>query len=394
MSSKLTLLAQSIGIEQLKKEAYLPDPKKDQAIAERLQAKERALAEARGFDPGKAGQRIGQPAPTPQPQRATAYSTAPTLVDKSIQQQHAIPLKQQVAHKARTGIKDFLRGKGGLGGKWRNRLALAGGLGLLGGGVNAYLGSREAQKPQAGQQPMPTLPPSEQQTMQDAGQPYAGEMPLQAAQMSDEELMGLLGQMYPGLAGQADPYGEYKQSNYSPSASGVPMPPSSPRVSAPGPGVSYIPTIKPGEPPKLPGGRSVGSKGSGSSSSASPKPPAPVKTAENDAAFPLLGAGLGALGGWSVGEKALAPLVQMRRRSLQAKIQNAQDALQMLNTAQKKVPAAAAATGALLLAALTALAIRKKQDGPSAAPANGFSQYYNQHGGGFHPADRVPFGSY
>ncbi len=128
-----------------------------------------------------------------------------------------------------------------------------------------------------------------------------------------------------------------------------------------------------------------------------PKPPSAPKTAatykvaENDSLYPLVAAGVGGVGGHALGDKVLAPLLKMKERVLRAKLQNAQEALAALGKTQKSAPGAMAATGALLLAALTALAVKKKQN--EKVDYNRF-QSYDQSGGGFHPSQAQQFGSY
>lgn len=343
-------LALACGISPLTKEARI-SPAKEQALIGRLAAKERALGEARTTG-------------------GAAYHAAPTLVEKEIQKQHSMPLTQQIGHKVRRGAKGLWSGRTGLGSKWGNRAALIGGLGILGGGLKAYLDS-QSKGPE-----VPKLSP-EAQPMPPAVEPA----PSQIQQFTDADLAQYLRTMYPHTMG--------KMSAYSPSASGVPAPPASPKVTAPGPSVAGIPQLKPGEPPDLPtAGRRGGKSSVGPSA---PKPPRIPKIAEDDALYPLLAAGAGAVGGHTLGSKIVNPLIKMKERALEAKIRNSQDILAALQQAQKKAPGMAAATGALLLAALTALAIKKKQ-----GEKVNFNNYtpYDTSGGGFHPSQAQPFGSY
>jgi len=202
-----------------------------------------------------------------------------------------------------------------------------------------------------------------------------------AQPFTSEDLAREWSQLFPQTAG--------KQGNYSPSASGVPAPPATPKVTAPGPGVASIPQLKPSEPPKIPGmGKTKRAPSVGPSI---PKPPSMPKVAENESLYPLVAAGLGGAGGHAFGDKILAPLLKMKERVLQSRIQNAQDALSALQTTQKHAPGVAAATSALLFAALTALFIKNKKNEPV-----DYSQFrpYDSSGGGFHPSQRQNFGSY
>lgn len=357
MTTTLHKLALALGTSPLTKEAVI-SPQQDAAIKQRLEAKAQDLAQAR------AGTK--------------AYAVAPTLIDKEIQKSHGLSTAQQLKHKVRRGAKGFWSGRTGLGGKWRNRAALLGGLGLLGGGIKAHMNS---------QKPAPEVPRLQPEATPMA--PAPGPAPSQMRQYTDDDLAMYLSQMYPRTVG---PYASSKMGNYSPSASMVPAPPVTPRITAPGPSVAGIPQLKPGEPPKLPGARKgVGERRSSSYGPSAPKAPGAPKTAENEALYPLVAAGLGGLGGHALGEKILAPLIKMRERTLLAKIQNSQDALAALQKTQKKAPGVMAATSALLLAALTALAIRNKQSQPV-----DYSQFqaYDTSGGGFHPSQAQSFGSY
>lgn len=370
----------------LTKEALI-SPQQDARIAQRLEQKARELATARGhsvnpaFTPGEfAGRRISQPVIGPVRGGASSnvMSVAPTLVEKEIQKKYAPSLGTQLQHKLRRGSKQLWSGQTGLGGKWRNRAAILGGLGLLGGGLSAFSESRKpgVQVPQWDPDAQP-MPPAPEPATQDTG-------------ISDDEIMQYFSQMYPQAMQQ---YNYQKQGAYSPSASGIPAPPANPRVSSPGPSVAGIPQIKPGEPPKIPGlsKRPGSTSAQPSSAPKMPSMPSMPKVAENETLYPLIAAGIGGVGGHALGDKILAPLVRMRERLLHAKIQNAQESLSVLQKAHAKAPATMAATGALLLAALTALAIKKKQNQPI-----DYSKYlaYDSSNGGFHPSQRQEFGTY
>jgi hypothetical protein len=116
------------------------------------------------------------------------------------------------------------------------------------------------------------------------------------------------------------------------------------------------------------------------------------KVAESEAVYPLLAAGAGGVAGHHLGTKLVQPYLKAQERAQQLRIQNAQAAAKALKGAGTTAPATVAAAGALLLAALTALALKRKQ-APNGAYGNAF-QNYDTSGGGFAPYDQQEFGSY
>ena len=62
------------------------------------------------------------------------------LIEKEIQKKHTgLTAGSKLRQKTLGKFKRFWGGTGGLGGKWRNRLALVGGLGALGLGIKSYM---------------------------------------------------------------------------------------------------------------------------------------------------------------------------------------------------------------------------------------------------------------
>ena len=354
-----------------------------------------------------AGQTVG-PAFSPEPIPGAGVQPGKLLGKGS--------LVQRLGSRASQGAKDLWSGgsqymsRGGklLGGthKLRNRAGLLGGAALLAAGIPTYLASRKQQQQDALSSQTPDIlqnNPAFGGGMQEPqyGGEYGGgyEQPTEqyggSDQYSEQDFQRMLAQMYPEFG---------KQSNYSPSAAGVAAPPSAPRVTAPGPGVAGIPTIKPGEPPKLPKGLHSPSGGAFGAPKA-PKAPSVPKIAESNAIYPLLAAAAGGVGGHMAGEKLVQPYLKGQELAQQLKIQKAQAAAKTLKGAGKAAPATIAAAGALLLAALTALAIKRKQasqsvDRQGSRPISQQllrekAQAYNDSiGAGFAPQDRQEFGRY
>lgn len=338
----------------LQKEALI-SPAKDQRIKERLERKAIDMANARGIEVPLVSNYTLDPI-TEQPVKGLAPSTetlrtsgkTPTpghsaLIEKEIQKAHGTvsnsplkPLRHQTVGKAQRAWG----GKGLLGGKWKNRAAIAGGLGALGLGVKSYFDANEEPPP-----PLPRYPSP-------AREAYSG---------------------YPKMG----------SSKYSPDAVVIPKPTPQPKIAPLGPSVSSTPAISSGSsaPKGLLGGSSSPSSSGGSSES---------KSAEDAGVMPLLGVGAGGLGGWALGEKVIAPMIENKEKNIASEIARKQQMLQNYQKVRKAAPIGAAAAGALLLAALTAMYARKSQQPVRPVQASP----YDQTGAGFSPQEQNQWGNF
>lgn len=213
-----------------------------------------------------------------------------------------------------------------------------------------------------------------------------------AAPVSTPEKVGALTtgiNLYLSSNKAPQPAVHYKQGmNYSPNAAMPPKPPAMPTVPTPGPGVGGVPKIKPPSfgPPSLKPPKSPSSSVSGPSNKGMGGPP---KTAE-DVVAPAAGAALGGLGGWHLGDKVIAPMLENKAQKLIQEIASKNKILENINKAKRLAPTGAAIAGALLLAALAA--IKARQDEREQLIQFG-GQPYDRTGGGFAPQERTQFGS-
>jgi hypothetical protein len=275
---------------------------------------------------------------------AGANEVGAGLVEKEIQKKHTpiTPLKK-LRHKTVGGMKRFWGGQNALGGKWRNRAALAGGLGAVGLGIKSYLDSNRLANPAVAQQQL---------------QPQYAKM-------------------------GAFPYVQ--------DAANIPKPPSQPKVPAPGPGVKgggNISSSKTPGPLGAPRDSVGGSEGGKTSLSAY----VGEKRAD-DAMLPVLAGGLGGIGGWALGDKVLKPMLEAKEQSLAEAIVQHQKNMARVKGAKKVVPIGAAAAGALILAALAAIKARQDEQANQSYPAPYISTY-DPSGSGFVPNNATYPGFY
>lgn len=365
LEQKAFELAESRGVDIPFNETTYPDPKTGKTVrmqepdiaGTRMSGNENAPKNRQepvfSKDP-QTGKTVGKPNVTPPPSKPGRSQ----LLEKEVIKAHGTvsqsPAKQ-LRHRTIGKGKRFLAGQGGLGSKLKNRGAVGLGLGALGLGINAYLDSNKARQPEE------VIPPpvssQEQQYMQQQ-------------------------------AAQYHPYFKGASMKYVQDMANIPKPPSQPQVSAPGPGVSGVGKLKggPGTPMGSGIGSGAGGMGSGADggsggktaalsdfllSSAALKKTLAKKTAVNalpgnekaasEATVPMLAAGAGGLGGWALGEKLIAPALQQRESALIDAIARQEAILAKLKKARKAAPMGAAAAGAILLAALTAVKARQSE---------------------------------
>lgn len=287
-------------------------------------------------------------------------------------------MAKRMRHKYIGGAKRLWGGQGFLGGKWRNRAGILGGLGTLGLGIKTYLDStNDPDYATVPQQPTP------EQT-QAAYNQYA--QPQMQQQYAPQP------QYYTPQYAPQPQYYKMGSSKYSPDAVTIPKPTPQPSVKALGPGVSSA--------PKLTGGRKgfgTGSSGGllgGSSGTSGSTSGSSEKRADETGVLPLLGAAAGGAGGWALGQKFLVPTLQKKEETLAKEIAQKQKQLKMLQGTSGKAAIGTAAAGAILLAALSALYAKKKTEEkhgvrPIAPP------YDNTHAG-FQPQHQVynPYGGF
>jgi len=255
---------------------------------------------------------------------------------------------KQMKHTYVGGARRFLGGKGLFGNKWGNRGALGLGIGALGLGINAYLDSNKVNPQALGQPPMAETP-----------QQYSG-------------------------------YPKTGSDKYSPDAVTVPKPTAQPTVKALGPGVSSVPKLT-GTAASSKGLLGGGVGGSGSSSSGSGSSSPSSKQAEDSGVLPLLAAAGGGAGGWALGKKLLQPTLEQKKLDLAEEIAKKQAKLKTLSKATTSAPLGAAAAGALLLAALSALyAKRGKESKSQVTPVSA----YDPTGAGFQQNGYNPYGNF
>ncbi len=312
------------------------------------------------FTPSTENLRMSQSTPA----EGGVHKKAPALVEKEIQKSHGVvsksPLKK-LRHQTVGKAKRMWGGKGFLGGKWRNRAGVLGGVGALGLGIKAYLDANKT--------PQPALAPTEPQPQPQMGAQYPS-----------------YNELYRGG------YPKMGSSKYSPDAVTIPKPTALPKVNPLGPGVGSTPTLKPdGGGGGLLGSSSGGSTSSGQSSGSSTKAAALAKRSD-DGVLPLLGLGAGGLGGWALGEKVISPMLQNKEQDILKKMQQQQKTLRNVQTVRKAAPIGAAAAGALLLAALTAMYAKRQERMHVVSPAN--INPYDQTGAGFAPENQEQWGQF
>lgn len=271
---------------------------------------------------GKSGRGQGLPAPSGKaksPLRERGIIEAHGTVSKS-------PLKQ-LKHRTVGPARRFLSGQNALGSKLKNRAALIGGAAALLGGAKLYSDSKDREQAS--------------KAVKSMSQPRQGMLPAQQMQ-------------YPSYQGKYITAAVLKQANpYVQNMANIPKPPTQPRVPSPGPSIG---------PPNIEGdakgalGPKMSPSGTGTSSSSSG-----TKVAESDANSPLLAGGLGGLGGYALGKKVLSPMFEYHEKDMGNKIQAMKRMQQGLSTAKTNAPMAAAVAGAILLAAITAIKAREKQ---------------------------------
>jgi hypothetical protein len=265
------------------------------------------------------------------------------------------PLKV-LKHRTVGPMKRFWSGQGGLGGKWPNRLALMAGLGTLAAGAKTYAdssGDKMLEAPKLEPQPL------HQNSYEQQLQPYYK--------------TGALRQKI------ANPYIQ--------DTANVPKPPGQPRVPSPGPAIS-APTLNDSvEGTGLPKATSSSLAAPGSSGGFSA-----AKVAMDDAMYPLLGAGVGGAGGYILGKKILGPVLDYQEKNLAAKAEAYMRAQKTMAAAKHKAPMTAAVAGAILLAALTAIAARDKRQ-KSIMSAQPSINPYDPTRAGFEAYQGMPMGN-
>ncbi len=361
----------------LLKEAII-SPAQDQLIKKRLDQKAMDLAGARGvdvplaaaakFDPSSGAVKqtlrpdIESMRMSQRPATGGAPPVAARTIEKEIQKAHGVvsnsPVKQ-LRHRTVGKAKRIWGGKGLLGGKWRNRAGIIGGLGALGLGIKTYLDSNKT--------PQPELAPQAPQQQPTEGPQY----------MSYEDL-----------------YGGYKMgaSKYSPDAVTIPKPTALPRVNPLGPGVSSTPTLKP-DSAGSPMGLSGSSPGASPSGGSSPKSAGLLKRSD-EGVLPLLGLGAGGLGGWALGEKVISPILENKEKNIAQEIARKQHTLQTFQKVRRAAPIGAAAAGALLLAALTAAFAKKQTRQEMQGMPQAQLRPYDPSGAGFYPNEATQMGNF
>jgi len=274
----------------------------------------------------------GKPATPP----TGAAKVAPGLIEKEIQQAHSglTPVKK-LRHQTVGKAKRLWGGAGGLGGKWRNRLALLGGLGAIGLGAKSYLDQNRMDQPQ--------LQPQQN-------------------------------------------YNKMGAFTYVQDAANIPKPPSQPKVPSPGPGVKGVGQMGPQAPAGVLGAPK-GDTGAGGSDKESAAAPGVLKQAD-ETLLPVLAGGLGGVAGWGLGEKVVKPMIESRERTLAEAIAKHQRDLARLKGAKQMVPIGAAAAGALLLAALAASKARQDERMQASYPPQAITSY-DPSGAGFVPNNMV-----
>lgn len=282
---------------------------------------------------------------TPTEKASPAFKKSPALIEKEIQKAHG-PVAQsrmkQLRHKTLGKTKGWWGGRGLLGGKWRNRLALLGGAGAVGAGIKAYLDSNKT--------PQPELAP-----------PVPQEQPIEGPEYLTYE--DLYGYNYPKMSA----------SKYSPDAVTIPKPTALPKVNPLGPGVSSTPTLKP---------EGTGSPLASTEPSESTSKSAGLLKRSDAGVLPLLGLGAGGLGGWALGKKVISPILESQENQLAARMKS-------LQKIRKAAPMGAAAAGALLLAALTAVFAKRQARGiPTRLTP------YDQTNAGFMPENSTQLGQF
>jgi len=354
MLHKLALAANKNNPTLLKE--ALPTPAEDLLIKQRIDQKAMDLAHARGidvplvpkaqFDPGTGNVIKGLEPSTEKLRMSKKGQPTSALVEKEIQKAHGQVSNsklKQLRHNTVGKAKRVWGGKGLLGGKWRNRAAILGGVGALGLGLKSYFDSDDTPQPQQ-------APPEPE---------------------------------YPAYGG----YPKMGSSKYSPDAVTIPKPTAQPKVSPLGPGVGSTPTISAsGMGSTTSPGLGGSSKGSGGSMSGGGS-----KEAGDEGVGALLGVGAGGLGGWALGEKVLAPILKNKERNIAEEIARKQQTLQGYQKLRKAAPIGAAAAGALLLAALTAMYTRKKTQ-QEVRPVQ--INPYDQTQAGFNPHEQNQWGNF
>ncbi len=280
------------------------------------------------------------------PHAPAAAKTAPGLIEKEIQQKHTgLTPTKKLRHKTIGGLKRYWGGQGGLGGKWRNRLGLIGGLGAVGLGIKSYMDSNRLTNPAVAQQ-----------------------------------------QLQPG-------YNKMSAFPYVQDAANIPKPPSQPKVPSPGPGVAGVGSMS----SKKPSGALGAPKAMGGTSGSSKETLAAYlgEKRADDAMLPVLAGGLGGIGGWALGDKILKPMLESKEQNLAEVIAKHQKNMARIKGAKQAVPLGSAAAGALILAALAAIKARQyehmAQQQQQYAPT---ISAYDQSGGGYVPNNAVHPGFY
>lgn len=232
---------------------------------------------------------------------------------------------------------DFWKGTSVTGNKWGNRALAAGGLSAVGLGIKKYLDSQKAQQPY--------LPPNPQLTAEPTS------------------IASKLG-----------------SSRYVQDAASVPMPPTQPKLVAPGPSVSRAFNLKSpfAKGPATPG--------------MTVKETAPKETEKKaDGLYPTLAAAgggvAGGVGGWLLGEKVIKPLLEHQSESIAEKVLKQQKRMSQLNDLGTLAPFGGAAVGAIILATLAASRARQKErEKMEVQQGGGYSAYDN---GGFDPGEQM-----
>ena len=308
----------------------------------KLEQKQRTLAHGRGYS--VAGDmdklRMSKTKITATP----AFKNTPKLTNKMVQETAStVTPAKQLRHRLWGPLVRAWGGQGFLGGKWRNRAGMIGGLGALGLGIKAYMDSNKELEP--------FVPPP----------------------VPQEE--------YPSYDDLYYKQGASIGSKYVQDAVTIPKATPVASVPMPGPGVGTVAKITPkgigsgkGSSPGATGGVSGGSEGGGR-----------TVTAMDEGVLPLLGLGAGGVGGWALAKKLIDPMMDKREQALQEQIKNTQKW-------RKAAPIGAAAAGALLLAALAAVYAKQKQE-EKQAPRPRYEPY-DPTEGGFYPSDQVYPGNF
>lgn len=172
---------------------------------------------------------------------------------------------------------------------------------------------------------------------------------------------------------------QHKVSKYVQDVAATPKPVAQPRLSSPSPFAQNLPTAEPlGKTPDV---KMHGAGGPRTTETG-------TKTADNGMGMPLLGAGVGGVGGYYVGKNLIEPLAELKQQALINDMANLQQRLQNWKRVGKYSPATMAVVGAILLATLAAHKARKNERETLARSP--FEGMYNSQG--FRPSDQINMG--